>query len=109
MSEHAESFDDFIHPFVHEVIGKNEANEERYGKHSHWDWDYDSSLLTFSDPENSTLQIKVSVVGTTEGDSWQWSWSNQNFELHTKLDMEKVREFGEAIGHSQLTSAFLDA
>jgi hypothetical protein len=62
-------FDDFLHPLIHEAIHKNARNEERYGKHNRWDWDQDYATLTFSDPNNSTLRIGVSVVGTTEGDS----------------------------------------
>jgi hypothetical protein len=67
MVEQEESFEDFIHPFVHEVIEKNEGLEKLYGKHSCWDWDADSATLTLSDTANSTLRIEVTVVGTTEG------------------------------------------
>jgi len=104
-----EAFQDFIHPFTHEIIGKNERNEALYGRHVRWDWDEEKSLLTFSDPDNSTLRIKVTVVGTTEGDSWQWSWANPNFEAHEKLGMEQVREFGKSTGYEQLISPFAKA
>jgi hypothetical protein len=104
-----ECFEEFLHPLVHEVIDKNKHIEERYGKHAHWDWDDEAITLTFSDPGNSTLRIDATMVGSTEGNSWQWSWSNANLDAKSKLDMEKVREFGEAKGYRQLTSAFLDA
>jgi len=104
-----EAFQDFIHPLTHEIIGKNERNEATYGGHARWDWDHENSLLTFSDPDNSTLRIKVTVVGTTQGNSWQWSWANRNFEAHTKLGMEQVRDFGKASGYDQLISPFAEA
>jgi hypothetical protein len=104
-----ECFEDFVHPLTHEAIEKNKRFQVRYGRHARWDWDPESSTLTFSDPVNSTLRIDVSVVGTTEGDSWEWSWANRNIEAHEKLGMEKVREFGESKGYEQLTTAFLES
>jgi hypothetical protein len=65
--------------------------------------------IDVTDPEKSTLRIAVSVVGTTEGDSWEWTWANRNFEPHTKVDIEKVRDFGESNGFDKLTTAFLEA
>ena len=64
-------FEDFVHPLVHESQGKNERFREKYGQHARWDWDDEHSTLTFSDPEKPTLDIGVSIVGTTEGNSWQ--------------------------------------
>jgi hypothetical protein len=102
-------FQDFVHPLFHELMEKNDRLLKRYGNHARWDWDDVASTLTFTDPVKSPLRIRVSVVGTTQGDSWEWSWANRNFEPHTKIDLDKVREFGEANGFEKLTSAFLDA
>ena len=102
-------FEDFIHPLVHEAMDKNQRFEEQYGTNDHWDWDADSAVLTFSNACNAKLRIHVSIVGTTQGDSWQWTWANPNIPHYSKLDMEKVREFGEAKGYEQLTSKFLTA
>lgn len=102
-------FQEFVHPLVHESQEKNERFRERYGLHARWDWDNERSTLTFTDPEKPTLEIDVSIVGTTQGDSWEWSWANANTPPHCKLEMEKVREFGEAKGFEKLTSKFLDA
>ena len=102
-------FEDFVHPLWHELKEKNDRFVERYGKHQRWDWDDESVTLTFSDPELPSVRIHVSIVGTTEGSSWQWSWANRNIPAHKKRDMEKVREFGEANGLEKLTSGFLDA
>jgi hypothetical protein len=102
-------FQDFIHPLIHAGMEKNDAFERQYGHHARWDWDDPSSTLTFSDPELPTVAVHCSVVGTTEGDSWQWSWANENIPPHMKLDMEEVREFGEVNGYEKLTTAFLAA
>jgi hypothetical protein len=102
-------FQEFVHPIVHESIDKNRLFEEKYGIYVRWDWDCDNATLTFSDGGLQKLKINVSVAGTTEGNSWEWSWANKNFEAHTKLDMEKVREFGEQKGLDPLTTAFLEA
>jgi len=102
-------FEDFVHPLVHDLMEKNKRFQKRYGMHARWDWDPDTSTLTFTDPKKPTIRIDVSVVGTTEGDSWEWTWANRNFEPHTKLDMDKVREFGEANGFDKLTTAFLES
>jgi hypothetical protein len=102
-------FQEFLHPLVHELMDKNKAFDDRYGLHARWDWDSDAATITFSDPARPTLRIVATVVGTTEGDSWEWTWANRNFEAHTKNDIEKVRAYGEANGYEQLTSAFLDA
>jgi len=102
-------FREFRHPLVHELMDKNKRFDERYGGRARWDWDDVAATLTFSDPVKSTVRIDVTVVGSTEGKSWEWSWANSNYELFSKRDMEKVREFGQANGYEQLTSAFLEA
>ncbi len=109
MAHHAQSFEDFVHPLTHEAIAKNDRNREQYGKHSRWDWDSVMAELTFSDSKNPTLRVDVTIVGTTQGDSWQWSWANGNIPPKSKRDMEKVGEFGETTGYSELTSGFLKA
>jgi len=43
------------------------------------------------------------------GSRWQWSWANSNIPDDEKLDIEKVREFGETKGFEKLTAKFLDA
>jgi hypothetical protein len=102
-------FEDFVHPLWHELKKKNDQFVRQYGNHKHWDWDHEAVTLTFSDPKLPTVRIDVSVVGTTEGSSWQWSWANRKIEAHERPDMEKVREYGEANGFEKLTSGFLDA
>ncbi|MGA2278362.1 MAG: DUF6882 domain-containing protein [Terracidiphilus sp.] len=102
-------FREFLHPVVHELMDKNERFFERYGQHSRWDWDDEAITLTFSDQVLPTLRIDVTLVGSTEGDSWEWSWANSNYETRSKLGMEKVRDFGQTNGFDKLTSAFLDA
>jgi hypothetical protein len=102
-------FRKFLHPLVHELMEKNKRFEERFGNHDRWDWDDVAVTLTFSDPFLLTVRINVTVVGSTQGDSWEWSWANPNYEDRSRLDMEKVREYGKANGYDKLTSAFLDA
>jgi len=102
-------FREYLHPIVHELMDKNEQFFNRYGRHGRWDWDDVAVTLTFSDPVLLTIRIDVTVVGSTEGDSWEWSWANPNYEARSKLDMEKVREFGQNNGYDKLTRAFLEA
>ena len=102
-------FQEYLHPIVHELMDKNEQFFVRYGRHNRYDWDDDAVTLTFSDPVLLTVRIDVTVVGSTEGDSWEWSWANSNYEVRSKLDMEKVREFGQKNGYYKLTTAFLEA
>lgn len=71
--------------------------------------DYENSSLVFSDHERPAVRIEASIAGTTEGNSWEWSWANSNLDPHTKLDMERGREFGATNGYTKLTSAFLEA
>jgi hypothetical protein len=102
-------FEDFVHPLIHAGMAKNEAFFEKFGRHERWDWDDVSSILTFSDSTLPTVRVHCSVVGTTEGNSWEWSWANENWPAHNKLDMDKIREFGEANGYEKLTTSILDA
>jgi hypothetical protein len=102
-------FEDFVHPLWHELEEKNDRYFKQYGRHQRWDWDDEAVTLTFSDPALATVRIGVSVVGTTEGSSWEWSWANQNIPAHKKRDIEKVREYGVANKFEKLTTAFLDA
>jgi hypothetical protein len=102
-------FEEFVHPLVHCGMEKNDAFGQKYGRHSRWDWDNVSSTMTFSDPNLPTVRVHCSVVGTTQGTQWQSSWANKNISPHEKLDMEMVRDFGEANGYEKLTIAFLDA
>jgi len=88
---------------------KNNAFFLKYGRHGRWDWDNSSSTITFSDPMLPTVRVHCSVLGTTEGNSWEWSWANENIPLHEKNDMDRVREFGEANGYEKLTTPFLAA
>jgi hypothetical protein len=109
MATDDDCFEEFLHPLVHESMEKNERFTHQYGQYARWDWDYERSVLIFSDPEKNALEIDASIVGTTEGDSWQWAWANRNLDPHATTDMAKVREFGEAKGYEKLTSAFLVA
>jgi len=109
LSNVGESFDELLHELVHESMEKNEQFWKRHGRYKRWDWDDEAVTLTFSDPKKQTLRIQVTVVGTTKGNRWQWTWANRNFEERSRIGMEKVREFGEANGYKQLTTAFLDA
>jgi hypothetical protein len=102
-------FQEFLHPIVNESMEKNERFAERYGKFDCYYWDSDAAVLTFSNAGEAKLRIDVSIVGTTEGNSWEWSWANSNIRTHSKLDMEKVREFGETNGYEQLSTRFLTA
>ena len=102
-------FEEFLHPLVHESIEKNHRFSEKYGVFARWDWDYERSVITFSLQDKPTLEIEASIVGTTEGDSWEWAWANRNLDPHTKVDIAKVREFGEAKGFKKLTTPFLSA
>jgi hypothetical protein len=90
-------------------MGKNEEFDEHYGPYDRWDWDCESVTLTFTGALRPSVRINVTVVGSTEGDSWEWAWANENWEAKAKLDMEKVREFGEANSYEKLTSSFVDA
>jgi hypothetical protein len=102
-------FQEFVHPLVHESQEKNDRFREKYGRYARWDWDHERGTLTFSDPQMPTLEIDVSIVGSTEGNSWEWSWANANLDRHTIIEMEKVKAFGEANGYEKLTSPFLEA
>jgi hypothetical protein len=102
-------FKEFVHPLVHELMNKNNQFRELYGIHARWDWDPELAIMKFTDPEKPTLWIGASVVGTTQGDTWEWTWANPNFPPHSKLDMEQIRDFGEAKGYDKLTTAFLEA
>ena len=102
-------FEEFAHPLVHESQEKNDRFRVKYGQHARWDWDDERSTLTFSDPERPSLEIDVSIVGTTQGEQWEWSWANKNIPQANKVDIEKVREFGESNGFDKLTKDFLDA
>jgi hypothetical protein len=102
-------FEEFVHPLVHAGMDKNDAFKRRYGNHARWDWDHLLSTLTFSDLELPTVRVHCSVVGTTQGNSWQWSWANKNIPSSSKLEMDKVRAFGEANGYEKLTTPFLEA
>jgi hypothetical protein len=102
-------FDDFVHPLIHAGMEKNDAFFLKYGRHARWDWDNITSTLTFTDPKLPTVRVQCSLVGTTEGDSWEWSWANKNIPAHAKVDMEKVRAFGEAHGYEKLVTPFLVA
>lgn len=102
-------FENFLHPLVHEAKEKNDQFWQKFGPHAKWNWDDERSTLTFSDSKRPSIEIDVSIVGTTEGNSWEWAWANKNIPPHNKLDIEKIREFGEANGYDKLTTAFLDA
>jgi hypothetical protein len=102
-------FREFVHPLIHAGMEKNDAFFSKFGRHKRWDWDDSSATLIFSDATLPTVRVRCSMVGTTEGDSWQWSWANKNVPLLKKTDMEKVREFGETHGYEKLTAPFLVA
>jgi hypothetical protein len=109
MTAYDDRFQEFLHPLVHESMEKNERFSEKYGNHDRYDWDSEAATLTFSNAGIPRLRLQVSIVGTTEGDSWQWSWANPNLSILSKLDMDTVRAFGVANGYEQLTSKFLVA
>jgi hypothetical protein len=88
---------------------KNDAFKCRYGHHASWDWDDSTSTLTFSDPNLQPVRVHCAIVGTTQGNQWQWSWANKNIPPREKVEMEKVRVFGETNGYAKLATPFLEA
>jgi hypothetical protein len=109
MTADDDCLEDFVHPLFHELMGKNEGIEERYGPYDRWHWDEEAIALTFSGSVKPTIRIDVTVVGSTEGNSGQWSWANRNWDAKAKVGMDEVREFGEANGYEMLTLPFLSA
>jgi hypothetical protein len=102
-------FEEFVHPLVHAGMEKNDAFKRQFGDFARWNWDDSSSTLTFARTDTPTLRVHCSVVGTTQGNQWQWSWANRNILPHEKVDMDRVREFGETNGYEKLTTPFLEA
>jgi hypothetical protein len=102
-------FQRFVHPLTHEAQEKNKRFREKYGEFARWDWDDERSTLTFSDPGKPSVEVDVSIVGTTQGSSWEWAWANPNISPANKMGIDRVREFGEAEGYDKLTSKFLEA
>jgi hypothetical protein len=102
-------FEEFLDPLVHAGMEKNEAFKRRFGNFARWNWDDLSSTLTLSGPGQPSVRVHCTLVGTTQGNQWQWSWANKNIPPNEKLDMEKVREFGESHGYETLTVPFLEA
>ncbi len=109
MAPRDDRFQEFVHPLFHELMEKNHAFWELYGRHERFDWDDEAVTLTFSDASLPTVRIDVAVVGSIEADSWQWSWANQNYNQRSKMGIDEVLKFGEANSFHQLTSPFLDA
>ena len=105
----ADSFGEFLQPLEQRLQEKISHIENLYGPYRRWDWDSEAVTLTFHDSTKHSLRIEVTIVGTTQDDSWEWSWGNPNFAPDLTRDMEKVRAFGQVHGFEKLTSVFLDA
>jgi hypothetical protein len=102
-----DDFWEFVHPLMLRLRQKNERVRQQYGDYSQWDWDPDAATLTFRERGQPDLCVDVTLVGTTEGGSWEWSWANPNISPDLKRDMEQIPAFGEAHGYQRLSLPFL--
>jgi hypothetical protein len=104
-----DDFREFVWPLLERLQEKNERIRQRFGDYAQWEWNPDEASLTLSDPGKPDLHIDVTLVGTTEGRSWEWSWANPNIDPTLKRDMEQVREFGREHGYLRLVDPFVEA
>jgi hypothetical protein len=103
-----DNFSTFVQPLLDRLREKNRGFRQQHGTYRSWDWEPDVAILSFLDPLKPTLEIEVSVVGTSQDDSWEWSWANPNIDSNLKIGMDKVRDFGRAHSFQQVTTPFLD-
>ena len=104
-----EGFKTFVHPLVHELMGKNDRLAKSYGWQERWDIGSEVGTLVFSSAGVPQWRTRYSVVGTIERDSWEWAWANPHIPDAEKKDIEKVRALGEEKSYEQLTKPFLKA
>ena len=111
MSE-PEWYANWRHEAVHELQEKNERLIEDYrlGSWPRYDYDLDSSMLTFSEEGRAKVVAEIQVVGTTSANAgnWLWAWDNAHWPADTIVDAQKVRDFGEQNGISELTDSYVE-
>ena len=89
------------------LIEQQKIVEETYGIHNYENWFYDqeTGILTFSNAENTIVEIDYEEVGSISkiSDTWLWSWANPNLDPKIKTEIEIVKSFGETNNLESLT------
>lgn len=86
----------------------NKLNKEyKLGKYDRWDANQDTGKLIFSEKGKPKVTASFQIAGSysTYSGTWKWSWANETVDSAMKLDMNKVKEFGEKNTFSELTTA----
>ena len=106
----ANEYEEFAHKCVHLSIDQNEVWLEKYKINDwpRWDYSLEMATLTFSKEGRAGVVCQIQAVGSVQGDSWEWSWGNANLPAACKTRMHEVREFGEELKWTRLSSLFLD-
>lgn len=81
------------------------AEEYKFGGHERYDWNQQTGELVFSNAGVPALVCTIQFVGSTStlSDTWLWSWANFHLQESVRLEMDKVRAFGEENGFPRLT------
>jgi hypothetical protein len=99
----------FVSTCCEEFHEKNDMLSETYslGEHKRYDWDQEKGELIFSNDGIPAVIAKIDFVGSfsSKSNTWLWAWANFHLLENVRLQVEKVREFGEAQGFPRLTTA----
>lgn len=108
------NYSDFVTSCFAELQSKQEELYKNYDLDSYPRWFYDQAagLLTFSDEESQReLNFRYYAVGSysKKSKTWKWSWDNDHTLKKVKLELCKVKQFGEQQGFERLTEGLFDS
>jgi hypothetical protein len=106
-------YGDWRHEAVHILQAKNAALGEQFriDDWPRYDYNLDHRQLIFSKNGEPRVIADIQVVGSTSAaaGNWLWSWGNSHWPLDCTEDAERVRDFGELHGISQLTEDYVES
>ena len=65
--------------------------------HERWFYDQETGLIIFYNEDKVYLRIKFEAVGSISliSNTWLWSWANSTVLANTRIDIIKMKEYGE--------------
>ena len=107
--KHSDEYSDLLRSSVEELRLRTEAHIGGWGldKVSRWDLDQDAGSLTLLKPDGIKAVAPAQIIGSldTRDNSWLWAWDNPSIVDNLKVDVLKVKAYGDTHKIDELTSA----
>lgn len=102
-----------LHAKAHEYItDQQELLEEQhaFGQFSSYTVDWENNIISFSNEDNSNLNLAFQIVGSLDPEKsiWTWRWDNTDISEAEKEELDIIKNYGEFYDFGYLSNPKLE-